>query len=147
MAYATRAQIELRLGDTDRLDVLLADAQGVERAGALDAAIADAQGEIDAAISSRYAAPITATVPAQVVRWTADIALATLAENRPGGGGGALAKKAERARAEIEMVRAGKLSISGLTPLDLVGGVAEAPPILSSKDRSPTGEPGSLDVV
>jgi phage gp36-like protein len=147
MAYVTRAQIELRLGDTDRLEVLLADREGVERPGALDAAIADAQAEIDAAISARYAAPIAGTVPAQVSRWTADIALATLAENRPGGGGGSLAKKAERARGEIEMVRVGKLSISGLTPLDLVGGVAEAPPILTSKDRSVTGEPGTMDVM
>jgi len=147
MAYSTRAQIELRLGDTDRLDVLLADGQGVERPEALDAAVADAQGEIDAAIASRYAAPITGTVPTQVSRWAADLALASLAENRPGGGGGSLAKKAQRARDELAAVQAGKLSIPGLTPLDLVGGVDEAPQILTSKDRSPTGEPGSMDVM
>ena len=146
MAYATRAQIELRLGDADRLDVLLADREGVERPGALDAAVADAQAEIDAAISSRYAAPITGTVPAQVARWTADLALGALAENRPAGGG-ALAKKADRARGEMEAVRTGKLSVPGLTPLDLVGGVTEAPSILTSKDRSPTGEPGTMDVM
>jgi len=137
--------VELRLGDVLRLEVLLADSQGIERPGALDAAIADAQEEIDAALASRYSFPLTGTVPAQVARWTADMALATLAESRPGGLGGGLAKKADRARGEIEAVRKGMLSIPGLAARDLVaGGTDEAPKKLTDGPAA-DGAAGTMD--
>jgi phage gp36-like protein len=144
-AYATQSDLENRLGSADRLAVLLADENGVERPGALSAAIADAQEEIDMALGNRYPFPLTGTVPETVTRWTADLALAVLAEQKPGGPGGGLARKAERARAEIQACRAAELSIPGLTARSLVGGVEEPDKTFTRKEDSVDGEAGTLD--
>jgi len=124
-AYATQSDLEARYGSTDRLAVLLADEQGVEIAGRLAEAIADAQAEIDGALAPTWPFPLTGSVPATVTRWTADLALAALAESRPAGGGGNLAARAERARQEIALAAAGRRAISGLTRRDPTGSAVE----------------------
>ena len=145
MAYATQSDLEARLGSADRLAVLLADEQGVEISGRLAAAITDAQAEIDAILAPRWPFPITGTVPATVTRWTADLALSTLAEDRPSGGTGNLAKRAERARTEIAMAADGRLTISGLAMRSPVGGATEPDRTFTRGEDQADGSAGTLD--
>jgi len=145
MSYTTRANLERRMGSLERLDVLLSDEQGVEIEGRLDGAIADAEAEIDEALAPFYPFPLTGTVPATVARWTADLALAALAEDRPAGGGGNLARRAERARAEIQEVRSGTRTIPGLARKNPIGSASEPEKTFTRGEDDPDGAAGTLD--
>jgi len=145
MAYATQSDLEARLGSVDRLAVLLSDETGIEISGRLAAAIADAEAEIDAILAPRWPFPITGTIPATVTRWTADLALAALAEDRPTGGMGNLAKRAERARAEILQAASGRRTITGLAMRNPVGGVAEPDRTFTRGEDQADGSGGTMD--
>jgi len=142
MSYATRAKLEHRLGSLERLDVLLADEQGVEIEGRLEGAVADAEAELDEALAPFYPFPLTGAVPATVQRWTADLALAALAEDRPAGGGGNLARRAERARAEIREAAAGTRAIPGLTRKNPIGSASEPEKTFTRGEDKPPASPG-----
>jgi phage gp36-like protein len=143
--YTTREKMRQRLGSEDRLEVLLADEQGVEIEGRLTDAIADAEAEIDEALALVYPFPLTGTIPATVARWTADLALAALAEDRPAGGGGNLARRAERARQEIQEVRSGTRTIPGLVRRNPIGSASEPDKTFTRGEDAPDGEAGTMD--
>jgi len=145
MAYAARSDLEARMGSADRLSVLLADEQGLEIPGRLAGAIAQAEAEIDSGLGNFYAVPVAAPVPATVARWAADLALAALAESRPAPGGGNLAKKAERAREEIDEVRRGVRQVAGLAAKPRVGTVTEPDRTFTRGEDSAGGEAGTMD--
>jgi len=143
--YTTREKMRQRLGSEERLEVLLADEQGVEIEGRLDGAVADAEAEIDEALAPFYPFPLTGTVPATVARWTADLALAALAEDRPAGGGGNLARRAERARTEIEEVRRGLRTIPDLTRKNPIGSATEPDKTFTRGEDAPDEGAGTMD--
>jgi phage gp36-like protein len=134
MAYATEQDLVDRLGSEAKLAVLLADEEGDEIEGRLDAAIAAAGEEIDEALGGFYTVPFS-PIPATVTRWAADLALESLAER--GGGPGNVATRAARARQEIAAVGGAKRGISGATRKAAVGGVDEATPRVGEGDLDP----------
>lgn len=127
--YATREDLERRIGSADRLAVLLSDEQGIEVPGRLDGAIADAEAEIDSALAAFYPMPLSpgTAIPGTVVRWTADLALEHLAADRPFSGSGPIARRADRARTEIAETASGRRMVPGLTRRDPTAGAGDVP--------------------
>lgn len=77
MAYCTLSDIEKRLPEADLLELTDDDGAGVVDEDKVDAAIADADEEIDAFLSVRYGLPFT-TTPALVARFSATLAICNL---------------------------------------------------------------------
>ena len=73
MPYATRTDLERRFGAAELAQLADRDADGVEDAGVIDAALADADQVINGYVSGRYRVPLT-PVPDLVNRWACDIA-------------------------------------------------------------------------
>lgn len=78
MSYATQADIIRLYGELILIQVADRDNDGIPEPDAIDSAIALASGEIDTAVSVRYAVPLT-TVTADVMRICIDIAIYRLA--------------------------------------------------------------------
>jgi len=143
MAYATQTDLENRVGGPDRLAVLLADNQGMELAGRLAAAIADAEAEIDSALEAFYAVPFSA-VPAIVTRWAADLALGALVGDRSGTG--PIAARALEAKNQLAEVRAARRSIPGVARKDGTGGSDDPDPTFTRGEDQVDGNGGTMDV-
>lgn len=81
MPYCTLADIEKRLPEAVLVDLTDDTGAGVVDTDAVDAAIGDADEEIDAFLAMRYALPFTA-VPAIVLRMSADLSVCRLYARR-----------------------------------------------------------------
>ena len=79
MSYATQTDLQVRLGAEDL--GIVADTEGVDKknVAAIDAALLDGCGKIDAAVEARYALPLAAPVPQILVRINVDLAVYYLA--------------------------------------------------------------------
>jgi len=76
MAYSTQADLEQACGGPARLVELTDwDEDGAPDAGVIANAIAEADAEIDSYASKRFAVPIDAPLPQQIVRVSARIAI------------------------------------------------------------------------
>ncbi|MCK9193865.1 MAG: DUF1320 family protein [Nevskia sp.] len=81
MSYATREDYISRFGATELLQLVDRDRDGLEDAGVLDNAIADASAEIDTYLVSRYALPLI-PIPPVLVRVCCDITRYRLFDDR-----------------------------------------------------------------
>lgn len=81
MSYFVRQDYLERHGAEELMQLTDRDGDGVEDAGVLDAAIADAEHEIDAYVGARYALPLT-TVPLLLRRIARDLVRYALFDQR-----------------------------------------------------------------
>lgn len=108
MTYATRTDLEERYGATE-----LTQRETVLPAGAVARALADADVEIDSYLATRYGVPMS-PIPSNVTRVAAAIARYRIL----GDAVTDLARKEyEDARAWLKDVAAGRVQITGATPL------------------------------
>lgn len=108
MSYATRTDLEERYGATE-----LTQRETVLPAGAVARALADADVEIDSYLATRYGVPMS-PIPSNVTRVAAAIARYRIL----GDAVTDLARKEyEDARAWLKDVAAGRVQITGATPL------------------------------
>lgn len=115
MPYATEADLTTRLGAD--LAVLLADedADGAADSAILSAALADAAAEIDAALASRYATPIS-PAPALLTRLNADLAVYFLFLRRREAITPEHLARWRDAREQLDQFASGELALEGVSP-------------------------------
>lgn len=83
MAYSTLADCQLAAGGSEKLVQLTDyDRDGVSDAGVVDAAIADADAQINSYLQKRFAVPIAAPVPGTIVKLSARLAIYELRTQR-----------------------------------------------------------------
>lgn len=73
MPYASRTDLETRFGAAELAQLADRDGDGVEDAGVIDGALADADQLVNGYVAGRYAVPLS-PVPDLVKRWACDIA-------------------------------------------------------------------------
>ena len=73
MAYAALVDLQIRYGEAEILQLSDRDSDGGHDSGVIDAALADASGEMDGYLSVRYSLPL-AQVPIMLSRICCDIA-------------------------------------------------------------------------
>lgn len=149
MAYCTQGDIEKRIPEAVLIDLTDDDGIGAVASDAVDAAIADADEEIDAFLAIRYSMPFDAT-PAMVLRLSADLTVCNLYARRAHLD---LPKQWEtrcaQARRMLEKLADGRMALDVPEPAtDSDGGVetiAASSDRVFSIGRSSDGSSGSLD--
>jgi len=112
--YCTAADLNLRFGAEEMLELTDRDADGVADAGVLDAAITDAGNTIDSYISRRYDLPLS-TVPARLLKIACDLVRYDLHKEDPPERVTAAFKDAMAALRDIAAGRA-VLDVAGAEP-------------------------------
>ncbi len=116
MSYATSAQLAERLG-ADLLTLTADDdGDGAPDPAVLDAALADAAAEIDAALGTRYAVPVD-PFPAVMERWCIDLALERLLLRRREALTTDQADRAALARRALQAIADGLVGLAGAQPV------------------------------
>jgi phage gp36-like protein len=115
MPYATENDLTARLGAD--LAVLLADedADGAPDSAILAAALADAQAEIDTALASRYATPVS-PAPALLTRLNVDLAVYFLFIRRREAISPEHLTRWREAREQLDQFARGELALEGAEP-------------------------------
>lgn len=136
MPYATPQDIIDRYGE-DLLYRLVNRAHDEQLdMAAVERALADASGEVEAALRSRYALPLSAPAPGILVRITVDLALALL-PTEAAGDNDLIQERAKAARRLLESIRTGDADLGiPTTPGTSGGGVMfSGPGMVFTSDR------------
>jgi len=107
MPYATQADLEIRFGAAEILQLADRNGDDVADSGVIAGALAEADAEIDAHLAARYTLPL-ATVPEILTRLACDIARYRLAADNPME---EVRKRYEDARRMLESLAAGRVSL------------------------------------
>jgi phage gp36-like protein len=137
MPYATLTDLAARFGDEELTQLTDRLGTGVVDADVAQAALAEADAEIDAYLAGRYALPLAA-VPPILVRLACDIARYRLATDTPLE---EVRKRYEDARRLLENLAAGRVTL-GLPAVDapvVVGSVGSSVPAAVFDDAGMAG--------
>lgn len=134
MPYATLNDLIDRFTEAEMIQLTDTTRTGVVDMTPIDRALADADAEIDGALTGRYALPL-ASVPDLLVRIAADLARESLYINRPTE---TVTERAKTARSLLQGIARGttRLDLPAAQPANSVQGLVE---MVSGRRSSPFG--------
>lgn len=115
MSWLTNADIEARVQEAVLLDLADDDASGVADTDVMSAVRADAEGEVEAALASRYVVPFTAAEPV-LVEMGAVIAIHRLYLRRGADSPAHVKEAFEAAHALLSKIVAGQAHLTSASP-------------------------------
>ena len=137
--YATQTDIENRLDPKHLVELADDDSDGAADAAVINAAIADADGQIDACLATRYTLPF-ATPPALLTKISADLAIEALFARRRESASPTHQARAKVARDILQALASGQILLS-----EAAAHTLKTAPDSTTREKEKTFSRDSLD--